>query len=82
MIDLTALYFFNNLYIVLDITSLSSATCFDVISERNQNQISEKDIMAEKSNNKLLEIFLLILAIKVRILEMRLVLLLSWSVAE
>ena len=57
MIDLTALYFFNNLYIVLDITSLSSATCFDVISERNKNQISEKDIMAEKSNNKLLEIF-------------------------
>ena len=74
IIDLTALYFFNNLYIVLDITSLSSATCFDVISERNKNQISEKDIMAEKSNNKLLEIFfLLILAIKVRILDMRLI---------
>ena len=60
MIDLTALYFFNNLYIVLDITSLSSATCFDVISERNKNQISEKDIMGEKSNNKLSEIFFFI----------------------
>ena len=57
MIDLTALYFFNNLYIVLDITSLSSATCFDVISERNKNQISDRYIMGKKSNNKLLEIF-------------------------
>ena len=71
MIDLTALYFFNNLYIVLDITSLSSATCFDVISERNKNQISELNIMGEEVTKR--DFVLLILGIKIRTLEIRIV---------